>query len=78
MITLGACDNAERARFEIEHDESGGRICRPRPDPDRRLARAAEEALRAHEAAMVAWIESMPRQGRAEFLRRVGGPEADR
>jgi hypothetical protein len=78
LITLGAYDNAERARFEIEHDESGSRICRTRPDPDGTLARAVEEALREHEAAMVAWIESMPPQGRAAFLKGVGGPEADR
>jgi hypothetical protein len=74
LIMLGAYDNAERARFEIERDESGSRICRPRPDPDGALARAAEEALRAHEAAMDEWIESMPPQRRVEFLRGVGGP----
>ena len=72
LITLGACDNAERARFEIEHDGSGSRICRPRPDPDGALARAAEDALRGHEAAMVAWIESMQPQGRAEWLKGIG------
>jgi hypothetical protein len=68
-ITLGAYDNAERARFEIEHDESGSRICRTRPDPDGALGRAAQEALRAHEAAMVQWIESMPPRRRAEWLK---------
>src|SRR6516165_6935709 len=77
LITLGAYTKAEEAQFDIERDESGARICHPRPDPDGRLARAAEEALRAHEAAMAAWIESMPPQGRAEFPRSVGGPEAD-
>jgi hypothetical protein len=72
LITLGAYDNAERARFEIKHDESGARICHERPDPDGALARAVEEARCAHEMAMVQWIESMPPRSRAEWLKKLG------
>jgi hypothetical protein len=57
QITLGAYTKAEEAQFDIESDDSGARIYHAGPDPDGALARAAEEALRAHEAAMVAWIE---------------------
>ena len=73
LITLGAYDRAEEARFEVEHDESGARVRRPRPDPGRVLARAAEDASQAHESAMAQWIESMPPQRRAEFLKGIGG-----
>jgi hypothetical protein len=62
LTTLGTYDNAERARFEIEHDESGARTYHARPDPDGALGRAAQEAPRAHEAAMVGGLNPCRRR----------------